>query len=123
MTQCAPVLKDIGPYPAVPATKTPLPGSANEEYFVIGSSWPDQGGNQPAFVHPPGTNDDQLEGGRAAIYAPKGSLGPEDYVLCWPNQSGDGVDYFGSLTAIRNGRVLDVWPNLARWATPPAAGS
>jgi D-serine deaminase-like pyridoxal phosphate-dependent protein len=117
MTQCAPVLKDIGPYPAVPVTKAPLPGDNQEEYFVIGSSWPDQGGNQPAFVYPPGTNDDQLEGGRAAIYAPQGSLGPDDYVLCWPNQTGDGVDYFGSLTAIRNGRVLDTWPSFTRWTT------
>jgi D-serine deaminase-like pyridoxal phosphate-dependent protein len=120
MTQCAPVLKNIGPYPAVPVTKTPLPGDTNEEYFVVGSSWPDQGGNQPAFVYPPGTNDDQLEGGRAAIYAPMGSLGPDDYVLCWPNQTGDGVDYFGSLTVVRNGRALDIWPNMVRWATPPA---
>jgi D-serine deaminase-like pyridoxal phosphate-dependent protein len=117
MTQCAPVLKDIGPYPSVPVYKIPVPGDTNEEYFVIGSSWPDQGGNQPAFVYPAGTSDDPLEGGRAAIYAPRGSLGPDDYVLCWPNQTGDGVDYFGSLSAIRDGRVLATWPNFTRWAT------
>jgi D-serine deaminase-like pyridoxal phosphate-dependent protein len=121
MIQCAPVLKDIGPYPSLPVIKTPLPGN-QEEYFLIGSSWPDQGGNQPAFVFPDGTTDDPLEGGRAAVYAPKGSLGVEDYALCWPNQTGDGVDYFGSLTAIRNGRVLDVWPNFTRWTTVNAAG-
>jgi hypothetical protein len=43
----------------------PTPGATNEEYFLLGSSWPDQGGNQPAIVYPAGVSDDELEGGRA----------------------------------------------------------
>jgi D-serine deaminase-like pyridoxal phosphate-dependent protein len=120
LAQCAPVLKVIGPYPATPMTKTPLPGDTQEEYFLKGSSWPDGGGTEPAFVYPDGVNDDQLEGGRAAVYAPQGSLGPEDYVLCRPNQAGDGIDYFGALTVVRGGRVLDVWPTFTRWSTRAA---
>ncbi|HEV3229104.1 MAG TPA: alanine racemase [Solirubrobacteraceae bacterium] len=122
LAQCAPVLKVIGPYPAVPVTKIPVaPANGQEEYFLKGSSWPDGGGTEPAFIYPNGVNDDQLEGGRAAVYAPAGSLGPEDYVLCRPNQAGDGIDYFGAVTVVRSGQVLTTWPTFSRWSAP--AGS
>ena len=117
-TQCAPVLKDVGPYPTELVTQKPLPPITGEAYFLVGSGWPDGGGNQPEFVHPAGVNDNLRGGGRAAVYAPKGSLSTEDYVLCWPHQSGDGIDHFGALHAVRNGKLLDVWPTASRWGTP-----
>jgi hypothetical protein len=55
------------------------------------------------------------------VVAPPGELNTEDYVLCWPNQGGDGIDYFGAVHAVRNGRVVDVWPTFTRWSSPPAS--
>ena len=121
LTQCAPVLKDVGPYPSTLITKEPLPPITGEEYFLKGSSWPDQGAIQPTFVYPAGVQDDQPEGGRAMVFAPPGELDASDYVLCWPNQSGDGIDYFGALHAVRKGRVVDVWPTFTRWSTRSTA--
>jgi D-serine deaminase-like pyridoxal phosphate-dependent protein len=121
LTQAAPVLKDVGPYPKALITLQPLPPIIGEEYFLKGSTWPDQAGIQPAFVYPPGVQDDEPEGGRAMVYAPPGELTTEDYVLCWPNQGGDGIDYFGALHAVRNGRVVDVWPTFTRWSSPPSS--
>jgi len=121
LAQAAPVLKDVGPYPKQLITLQPLPPITGEEYFLKGSTWPDQGGIQPAFVYPPGVQDDAPEGGRAMVVAPPGELTTEDYVLCWPNQGGDGIDYFGAVHAVRNGRVVDVWPTFTRWSSPPAS--
>jgi D-serine deaminase-like pyridoxal phosphate-dependent protein len=117
LTQAAPVLKDVGPYPSTLFTKIPIPPITGEEYFLRGSTWPDQAGVQPAFVHPSGVQDDEREGGRCMVYAPRGELTTSDYVLCWPNQGGDGVDYFGALQAVRSGRIVDVWPTFTRWGT------
>jgi D-serine deaminase-like pyridoxal phosphate-dependent protein len=118
LTQAAPVLKDVGPYPSTVFTKIPIPPITGEEYFLKGSTWPDQGGVQPPFVYPPGVQDDEREGGRCMVYAPRGELSTSDYVLCWPNQGGDGIDYFGTLQAVRSGRIVDVWPTFTRWGTP-----
>lgn len=118
LTQAAPVLKDVGPYPSTLFTKIPIPPITGEEYFLKGSTWPDQGGVQPPFVYPNGVQDDEREGGRCMVYAPRGELTTSDYVLCWPNQGGDGIDYFGALQAVRSGRVVDVWPTFTRWGTP-----
>ena len=118
LTQAAPVLKDVGPYPAELITKTPLPPITGEEYFLKGSTWPDQGGTQPGFVYPAGVEDDLREGGRCMVFAPPHELSTKDYVLCWPNQSGDGIDYFGALHVVRRGKLLDVWPTFTRWGTP-----
>ncbi len=118
LTQAAPVLKDVGPYPSTEFTKIPIPPITGEEYFLKGSTWPDQGGIQPPFVYPAGVHDDELEGGRCMVYAPRGELTTSDYVLCWPNQGGDGIDYFGALSAVRSGRIVDVWPTFTRWGTP-----
>ena len=118
LTQAAPVLKDVGPYPSTLFTKVPIPPITGEEYFLKGSTWPDQGGIQPPFVYPKGVMDDEREGGRCMVYAPPGELTTSDYVLCWPNQGGDGIDYFGGLHALRSGRVVDVWPTFTRWGTP-----
>jgi len=122
LTQAAPVLKDVGPYPSAVITKQPLPPIIGEEYFLKGSTWPDQGAVQPAFVYPAGVKDDDREGGRCMVYAPPGELSTSDYVLCWPNQSGDGIDYFGALHAVRDGHLLDVWPTFTRWGTPARVG-
>jgi D-serine deaminase-like pyridoxal phosphate-dependent protein len=118
LAQAAPVLKDVGPYPSTLFTDEPLPPILGEQYFLIGSTWPDQAGIQPAFVYPPGVQDDNREGGRCMVWAPPGELTTSDYVLCWPNQGGDGIDYFGALHAVRHGKILDVWPTFTRWSTP-----
>jgi D-serine deaminase-like pyridoxal phosphate-dependent protein len=118
LTQAAPVLKDVGPYPSTEFTKIPIPPIIGEEYFLKGSTWPDQAGVQPPFVYPPGVHDDQREGGRCMVYAPRGELTTSDYVLCWPNQGGDGIDYFGALQVVRSGRIIDTWPTFTRWGTP-----
>ncbi len=118
LTQAAPVLKDVGPYPSTPFTKIPIPPITGEEYFLKGSTWPDQAGIQPPFVYPGGVHDDDREGGRCMVYAPRGELSTSDYVLCWPNQGGDGIDYFGALQVVRSGRIVDVWPTFTRWGTP-----
>jgi D-serine deaminase-like pyridoxal phosphate-dependent protein len=120
LSQAAPVLKDVGPYPSTLFTKVPIPPITGEEYFLKGSTWPDQAGIQPPFVYPASVHDDDREGGRCMVYAPPGELTTEDYVLCWPNQGGDGIDYFGALHAVRGGRVRDVWPTFTRWGTPQA---
>ena len=111
---CSPVLKDIGPYPSELITQIPQPPITGHAWYLLGSAWPDSSGTQPAFIYPPGVVDDMRAGGRAAIVAPNGALSINDYVLLWPNQSGEGVDYFGSLHAVRNGRLLDVWPTFER---------
>jgi D-serine deaminase-like pyridoxal phosphate-dependent protein len=121
LAQAAPVLKVVGPYPKALITLQPLPPITGQEYFLKGSTWPDQAGTQPAFVYPAGVQDDGPEGGRAMVYAPPGELTSEDYVLCWPNQGGDGIDYFGALHAVRSGRVVGVWPTFTRWSSPPAS--
>ncbi len=118
LTQAAPVLKDVGPYPSTLFTKIPIPPIVGEEYFLKGSTWPDQAGIQPAFVYPQGVKDDEREGGRCMVYAPRGELSTSDYVLCWPNQGGDGIDYFGALQVVRSGRIVDVWPTFTRWGAP-----
>jgi hypothetical protein len=118
LTQAAPVLKDVGPYPSTEFTKIPIPPIIGEEYFLKGSTWPDQAGVQPPFVYPPGVQDDQREGGRCMVYAPRGELTTSDYALCWPNQGGDGIDYFGALQVVRSGRIIDTWPTFTRWGTP-----
>jgi D-serine deaminase-like pyridoxal phosphate-dependent protein len=118
LTQAAAVLKDVGPYPSTAFTKIPIPPITGEEYFLKGSTWPDQEGIQPASVYPRGVQDDEREGGRCMVYAPRGELSASDYVLCWPNQGGDGIDYFGALHVVRSGRIVDVWPTFTRWGTP-----
>jgi D-serine deaminase-like pyridoxal phosphate-dependent protein len=112
--QAAPVLKDIGPYPTELITQIPQPPITGHAWYLLGSGWPDSGGTQPEFVYPPGVEDNERAGGRAAIVAPKGALTTRDYVLLWPNQSGDGVNYFGELHAVRNGRLLARWPTFRR---------
>jgi D-serine deaminase-like pyridoxal phosphate-dependent protein len=123
LTQAAPVLKDVGPYPSTLFTKIPIPPIIGEEYFLKGSTWPDQAGVQPPFVYPNGVQDDQREGGRCMVYAPPGELSTSDYVLCWPNQGGDGIDYFGALQVVRSGRIVDVWPTFTRWGTLAEGGA
>ncbi len=118
LAQAAPVLKHVGPYPTTLFTKIPIPPIRGQEYFLKGSTWPDQAGIQPPFTYPSGVQEDIPEGGRCMVWAPTGKLGTSDYVLCWPNQGGDGVDYFGALHAVRSGRIVGVWPTFTRWGTP-----
>ncbi len=121
LTQAAPVLKDVGPYPSTLFTKIPIRPITGEEYFLNGSIWPDQGGVQLPSVYPAGGRDDEREGGRCMVYAPRGELSTSDYVLCWPSQGGDGIDHFGGLHVVRSGRIVDIWPTFTRWGPPTSA--
>ena len=58
----------------------------------------------------------KTQGGGFALVAPKGALAPGDYVLMRPQQSGDGIDPFGTLLAIREGQLLARWRTFARWS-------
>lgn len=115
----APVLRVVGRLPRVPLTAIELPGADRDQLMLKGGGWPAGGGRQPTMIWPEGLEDNDLYGGRGnntgTVTAPAGSLDLGDYLLLWPHQVGDAIDYFGALTAVRNGRVEDRWPTFARW--------
>lgn len=115
----APVLRRVGASPRVPLTGFTVPGSSREQLLIKGGAWPDASGTLPAMVWPEGLDDDDLHGGRGkhtgAITAPEGALAAGDYVLLWPEQAGDAIDYFGAVTAVREGEVHAQWPTISRW--------
>ena len=92
-----------------------------------GGAWPSNEGDQAEMVYPEGMEDDPSSGGRgnntSAVLAPKGSLELGEYVLLRPQISGDGIDYFGALHAIRDGELQGLWPTRTRWHRPRASGT
>lgn len=99
----------------------PLP-PGKEEISVKGGAWPTSSGTQTEVVFPKGLETDDLSGGRgnnqAHFLAPKGVLDRGDYVVLRPRHAGDAVDYFGALVAVREGRVVRVWPSLKQPGHP-----
>ena len=93
-----------------------------EEVLIKGGAWPSNEGDLAEMVYPEGMEDDPSSGGRgnntSAVLAPKGALELGDYVLLRPQISGDGVDYFGAVHAIRDGELQGVWPTRTRWQRP-----
>ena len=115
----APVLRRVGPLPRVPLTRRPVPGRRREQLMLKGGGWPTAGGTQPTMVWPAGLEENELYGGRGnntgTIAAPPGRLHPGDVILLWPHQVGDAIEYFGAVTVVRAGEVVDRWPTLPRW--------
>lgn len=111
ITQASPVMRITGDHPSVPATQDTPPGANREEIIIEAGPWAGS-----SIIHPPGIATDEASGGGFALSAPKGSVGLGSYVLMRPAQSGDGIDPFGSVIAIREGRVLRRWPTLSRWS-------
>ncbi len=111
ITQASPLMRITGDHPSVPLTQDTLPGAQEEEVIIKAGPWPGSD-----FAHPPGMRQDELSGGGFALVAPKGALALGDYVLMRPQQSGDGIDPFGALLAIREGHVVARWRTFARWS-------
>ena len=112
VTQASPVMRITGDHPSVPVTQASLPGATREEVVIEAGPWPGS-----AMVHPGGMTQDELSGGGFALTGPKGALELGDYVLCRPEQTGDGIELFAELLAVREGRVLRRWPTLGRWGS------
>ena len=109
VTQAAPVSRITGDHPSVPGLGLTAPGASEEEILVKLGPWPS------APVHPPGVRTDEASGGGNALVVPKDAVELGDYVLYRPQQSGDGIDFFDKVLAVREGRVVRTWPTLARW--------
>lgn len=107
--QAAPVSRITSDHPTIPYTQTPVPGANEQEILVKMGPWP----SSPA--HPPGVRGDEASGGGNALVVPKGAVALGDYVLYRPQQSGDAIDFFGNVLAVREGRIVRRWPTLARW--------
>jgi D-serine deaminase-like pyridoxal phosphate-dependent protein len=107
----------------VPLTgqQRPVP-TGKEEVSCKGGAWPTSSGTLSDVVHPAGLEMDDLSGGRgnnqAHFLAPKGALDRGDYIVFRPKHAGDAVDYFGSLVAVRDGRVRAVWPSFRQVGHP-----
>lgn len=115
---CAPVLRlpeniflGKGPYP-IPAGTEPV--------YIKSGGWPT--GNSVTLsklVYPAGLLDEPAYGrgsnASGLILAPKGSLELGDYVVETAEQVMEAQDYFGALYAVRQERVLALWPVLSRW--------
>lgn len=95
----------------------PIPPD-KEEVSCKGGAWPTASGTASEVVFPEGLEPDDLSGGRgnnqAHFLAPKGALDRGDYIVFRPKHAGDGVDYFSTLVAIREGRVVRVWDSFQR---------
>ena len=117
----APVLRVVGPHPRVPLTALELPGANRQQLMLKGGGWPAGGGRQPDLLWPPGLEDNELYGGRGnntgTITAPAGALDLGDHILLWPHQVGDAIDYFGAVTAVRGGQVIERWSTFPRWGS------
>ena len=90
-------------------------GSTREELLIKGGGWPSSGGALPTLVYPDGLESDELSGGGNAYSAPKGELELGDYVVFQPEQAEEGVAFFETLAAVREGTVRRIWPTLPRW--------
>lgn len=110
ITQASPVMRKTSDHPSVPYTQTTFPGAAQEEVVIEAGPWAGS-----TIVRPGGMRTDRLSGGGFALVAPKGAVELGDYVLMRPAQTGDGIDPFGTITAIREGQVVRRWPTLAHW--------
>jgi D-serine deaminase-like pyridoxal phosphate-dependent protein len=119
---CAPVLR-------LPRhTALGLPATIPDGYevaLVKAGGWPTgNGATLSTMIYPPGLQETMVAGigyGRGAnssgmILAPTGSLQLGDYVVETCQQVMEGQDYFGALTAVREGNVRAVWPTLSRWS-------
>ena len=99
-------------HPSTPFTQEVPPGATEQEIVVQAV------GAGSELVWPPGVREDPLSGGGDALVMPKGALALGDYVLYNPEQTEDGIRRFGSMLAVREGRVRRRWTIDPRPGTP-----
>ena len=102
-------------HPSTPFTQEVPPGATEEEIVVQAV------GSGPELVWPPGAREDPLSGGGDALVVPKDAVRLGDYVLYNPEQAEDGIRRFGSLLAVREGRIRRRWAVEPRPGTPASA--
>lgn len=110
VTQASPLMRITSDHPSVPGVGATSPGANEEEVVIKAGPW---AGSE--IVHPEGMREDPLSGGGFALVAPKNALELGDYVLMRPAQTGDGIDPFAEVVAIRGGRVRRRWATFSRW--------
>lgn len=112
----APVCR-LGGAPVVPITGE-VRYSDKESVAVKGGAWPTNSGTVDQIVFPTGLEEDELSGGRgnnqSNFLMPPGLLERGDHLVLRPKHAGDGIDYFDTLVAIREGQVKRVWPTFRR---------
>jgi D-serine deaminase-like pyridoxal phosphate-dependent protein len=113
LTVAGAVIRITSDSPSVPVTQATLPGSKQAEIIVqpVGAA--------EEMVHPPKAQSDELSGGGNAMVVPKGSVQLGDYALFRPTQAEDAITRFGALVAVRERRVVRIWPTFPR---PPHLG-
>jgi D-serine deaminase-like pyridoxal phosphate-dependent protein len=104
LAQCGSVRRITSGHPSVPFTGEVAPGYVEEEIVVQGVGAPSE------LVHPPGVREDTLSGGGSSLVVPRGAVALGDYVIYRPEQTEEGIMRFGSMLAVREGRVLRRWP-------------
>jgi hypothetical protein len=119
-----PVLRHAAPVHRLPgAARLPLTGTpvANfESVAVKGGAWPSHDGSLDTVIHPSGDwEDDETKGGRGNneskfLAQPPVAVRRGDYVILDVKHSGDAIDYFDTVVAVREGTIRRVWPTLRR---------
>ncbi len=119
-----PVLRHAAPVHRLPgAARLPLTGTpvANfESVAVKGGAWPSHDGSLDTLLYPSGDwEDDETKGGRGNneskfLAQPPVAVRRGDYVILDVKHSGDAIDYFDTVVAVREGTIRRVWPTLRR---------
>lgn len=90
-----------------------------EEVLLKGGGWPSNEGDLAELAWPEGATDNPIAGSRgnnaSFIMAPTGELELGDYVLLRPQHSGDGIDYFSTIHAVRDGEHVGEWETYDLW--------
>lgn len=118
----APVMRIPATGQRLPFHDVKLPDAINtemDEIAIKGGAWPSNDGHVADLLWPEGLSEQPLSSGRgnnaSELLAPPGELELGDYVLLRPHNAGDGIGYFGSVHAIRDGNLVAVWPTDRRW--------
>jgi D-serine deaminase-like pyridoxal phosphate-dependent protein len=87
---------------------------------IKGGAWPSHEGNTDALLYPSKDwQDDETHGGRGNneskfLAQPPVPVKRGDYVILDPKYAGDAIDYFDTVTAIREGTIRRNWPTFRR---------
>jgi D-serine deaminase-like pyridoxal phosphate-dependent protein len=119
-----PVLRHAAPVHRLPgAARLPLTGTpvANlESVAVKGGAWPSHDGSPDTLLYPSSDwEDDETKGGRGNneskfLAQPPVPVKRGDYVILDVKHSGDAIDHFDTVVAVREGTIRRVWPTLRR---------
>lgn len=118
----APVMRKPASSARLPFHDISVPAAVTgdvEEVVIKGGAWPSNNGEVTGLLWPDGLSEDPLGGGRgnntSALLAPSGELSLGEYVLVRPQHAGDGIEYFGTVHAVRDGELVAAWPTYRRW--------